>query len=150
VLVYHARDYRDIVGDPLYDPNRHTRIQRLNWNPDGTPDLGVPHGGAGPITPAPPPGCRARWGRGRPRGHPRRAAAQSDERGRAGGGASGSPSPSSAGGGFSTGPSASVPRAGGSGRRTFRAAARAARVKPITAVTKSKADVASGSHDHMI
>ncbi|GAA0482109.1 glycosyl hydrolase [Paractinoplanes deccanensis] len=50
VLVYHARDYRDITGDPLYDPNRHTRIQRLNWNPDGTPSFGVPSGGAGPIT----------------------------------------------------------------------------------------------------
>ena len=32
VLVYHARDYRDIVGDPLYDPNRHTRVQRLYWH----------------------------------------------------------------------------------------------------------------------
>ncbi|XVU25136.1 glycoside hydrolase family 43 protein [Actinoplanes sp. CA-054009] len=50
VLVYHARDYRDITGDPLYDPNRHTRIQRLNWNADGTPAFGVPSGGAGPIT----------------------------------------------------------------------------------------------------
>jgi GH43 family beta-xylosidase len=42
VLVYHARDYRDIVGDPLYDPNRHTRVQPLGWNPDGTPAFGVP------------------------------------------------------------------------------------------------------------
>lgn len=42
VLVYHARDYRDIVGDPLYDPNRHTRVQPLTWNPDGTPAFGVP------------------------------------------------------------------------------------------------------------
>lgn len=49
VLVYHARDYKDIVGDPLYDPNRHTRIQRLTWNADGTPHFGVPSGGAGPI-----------------------------------------------------------------------------------------------------
>ena len=32
VLVYHARDYRDIIGDPLYDPNRHTRVQRLYWH----------------------------------------------------------------------------------------------------------------------
>ena len=32
VLVYHARDYRDIVGDPLNDPNRHTRVQRLYWH----------------------------------------------------------------------------------------------------------------------
>ena len=49
VLVYHARDYRDITGDPLYDPNRHTRVQRLYWHPDGTPLFGVPVGTGGPI-----------------------------------------------------------------------------------------------------
>ncbi|MGI5215386.1 family 43 glycosylhydrolase [Plantactinospora sp. CA-290183] len=49
VLVYHARDYRDIVGDPLFDPNRHTRVQRLGWNADGTPSFGVPVGKGGPI-----------------------------------------------------------------------------------------------------
>ncbi len=43
LLVYHARSYRDIPGDPLHDPNRHTRIQPLSWRPDGTPDFGVPH-----------------------------------------------------------------------------------------------------------
>jgi GH43 family beta-xylosidase len=42
VLVYHARQYRDITGDPLNDPNRHTRVQRLSWKADGTPDFGVP------------------------------------------------------------------------------------------------------------
>lgn len=42
LLVYHARDYRDIVGDPLDDPNRHTRIQPFTWNPDGTPHFGDP------------------------------------------------------------------------------------------------------------
>ncbi|WP_419999399.1 family 43 glycosylhydrolase [Streptomyces boninensis] len=42
VLVYHARQYKDIVGDPLDDPNRHTRVQPLRWKPDGTPDFGVP------------------------------------------------------------------------------------------------------------
>ncbi|GIP48326.1 glycosyl hydrolase [Paenibacillus sp. J53TS2] len=42
VLVYHARNYREIVGDPLYDPNRHTRAQFLEWNEDGTPNFGVP------------------------------------------------------------------------------------------------------------
>ncbi|TPQ23849.1 alpha-N-arabinofuranosidase [Streptomyces sporangiiformans] len=42
VLVYHARQYKEIVGDPLNDPNRHTRIQKLGWNPDGTPDFGIP------------------------------------------------------------------------------------------------------------
>ncbi|MEK5033860.1 family 43 glycosylhydrolase [Paenibacillus sp. FSL R7-0302] len=42
VLIYHARSYKEITGDPLYDPNRHTRAQRLRWNADGTPDFGVP------------------------------------------------------------------------------------------------------------
>ncbi|QLH26445.1 family 43 glycosylhydrolase [Streptomyces sp. Rer75] len=42
VLVYHARQYKDITGDPLNDPNRHTRIQTLGWKADGTPDFGVP------------------------------------------------------------------------------------------------------------
>ncbi|MFI6087827.1 family 43 glycosylhydrolase [Streptomyces sp. NPDC051218] len=42
VLVYHARQYKDIVGDPLNDPNRHTRIQKFGWKPDGTPDFGIP------------------------------------------------------------------------------------------------------------
>ncbi|SEE69139.1 Beta-xylosidase, GH43 family [Streptomyces sp. 3213] len=42
VLVYHARQYKEITGDPLDDPNRHTRIQPLGWHPDGTPDFGVP------------------------------------------------------------------------------------------------------------
>ncbi|MGW0561329.1 glycoside hydrolase family 43 protein [Streptomyces sp. NPDC003016] len=42
VLVYHARQYEEITGDPLHDPNRHTRVQRLRWKPDGTPDFGVP------------------------------------------------------------------------------------------------------------
>ena len=37
ILVYHARSYRDIAGDPLYDPNRDTRVQVVEWNPDGTP-----------------------------------------------------------------------------------------------------------------
>lgn len=49
VLVYHARDYSAIVGDPLYDPNRHTRVQKLYWHHDGTPMFGVPVGKGGPI-----------------------------------------------------------------------------------------------------
>lgn len=48
VLVYHARNYREIVGEPLYDPNRHTRAQVLRWKPDGTPDFGVPVAETGP------------------------------------------------------------------------------------------------------
>jgi GH43 family beta-xylosidase len=42
VLVYHARDYKDIKGDPLFDANRHTRIQHFRYRGDGTPDFGVP------------------------------------------------------------------------------------------------------------
>jgi GH43 family beta-xylosidase len=42
ILVYHARNYRDIVGDPLFDPNRHTRVQAILWRQDGTPDFGIP------------------------------------------------------------------------------------------------------------
>jgi len=44
VLVFHGRDYKTIKGNPLFDPNRHTRIQRLYYHPDGTPDFGVPVG----------------------------------------------------------------------------------------------------------
>jgi GH43 family beta-xylosidase len=40
--VYHARDYADIVGDPLQDPNRHTRIQPVDWTADDMPDFGIP------------------------------------------------------------------------------------------------------------
>ena len=42
VLVYHARDYEAITGDPLYDPNRDTRVQRFGYRVDGTPDFGRP------------------------------------------------------------------------------------------------------------
>jgi GH43 family beta-xylosidase len=42
ILVYHARNYRDIVGEPLRDPNRHTRAQPIRWRADGMPDFGEP------------------------------------------------------------------------------------------------------------
>jgi GH43 family beta-xylosidase len=42
MLVYHARDYKEIKGDPLFDPNRHTRAQHFRYRADGTPDFGVP------------------------------------------------------------------------------------------------------------
>lgn len=48
ILVYHGRDYERIEGDPLYDPNRHTRVQRIYYRPDGTPDFGIPVGN-GPV-----------------------------------------------------------------------------------------------------
>ncbi len=42
LLVYHARQYRDIQGEPLRNPDRHTRVQVLNWRADGFPDFGEP------------------------------------------------------------------------------------------------------------
>ncbi len=42
LLVYHGRDYEKINGDPLFDPNRHTRVQPFRYRADGTPDFGVP------------------------------------------------------------------------------------------------------------
>jgi len=42
VLVYHARDYEAIEGDPLLDPNRHTRVQPIRYRADGVPDFGEP------------------------------------------------------------------------------------------------------------
>lgn len=50
LLVYHDRGYRDISGDPLNDPNRRTRVQKLYWNADGTPNFGIPiPDGAHPV-----------------------------------------------------------------------------------------------------
>jgi GH43 family beta-xylosidase len=37
VIVYHARDYRDIKGDPLNNPDRATRASLIHWTPEGTP-----------------------------------------------------------------------------------------------------------------
>lgn len=42
VLVYHARNYTEIDGDPLYDPNRHTCIKTFGWDRDGMPVFGEP------------------------------------------------------------------------------------------------------------
>lgn len=39
LFVFHARVYKDIVGDPLYDPNRHTFIRELRFTSDGKPDF---------------------------------------------------------------------------------------------------------------
>ncbi|KAK0386210.1 hypothetical protein NLU13_6047 [Sarocladium strictum] len=41
LLVYHDRGYRDIDGEPLDNPDRRTRVQKVYWNADG-PVLGVP------------------------------------------------------------------------------------------------------------
>ena len=37
MIVFHARDYEKITGDPLFDPNRHTRVQPIRYAADGTP-----------------------------------------------------------------------------------------------------------------
>jgi GH43 family beta-xylosidase len=42
VLVYHGRDYQKITGNSLFDPNRHTRVQRFGYTADGVPDFGEP------------------------------------------------------------------------------------------------------------
>lgn len=48
MLVYHGRDYEAIEGDPLFNPDRHTRVQRLYFDAQGNPDFGVPVGN-GPL-----------------------------------------------------------------------------------------------------
>jgi GH43 family beta-xylosidase len=44
LLVYHARTYTEIVGDPLWDPNRHTYVKPLQWDAHGMPVFGRPSG----------------------------------------------------------------------------------------------------------
>jgi len=36
ILVFHARTETEIVGDPLYNPNRHAMLQKIAWK-DGVP-----------------------------------------------------------------------------------------------------------------
>lgn len=37
VMVYHARTKEKIIGNPLYEPNRHTMLMPIGWNQDGSP-----------------------------------------------------------------------------------------------------------------
>ncbi|MCI6464689.1 MAG: family 43 glycosylhydrolase [Faecalicatena sp.] len=37
IMIYHARQYDEIEGDPLYDPNRHTYRMKILWDKDGRP-----------------------------------------------------------------------------------------------------------------
>ena len=37
LCIYHARDYEEIIGDPLYDPNRHARVMEVKFDKDGKP-----------------------------------------------------------------------------------------------------------------
>ena len=40
MLVYHARTCTNIVGDPLWNPDRHTFVKRLRWDEQGMPLFG--------------------------------------------------------------------------------------------------------------
>lgn len=42
LLVYHARNYRQIEGDPLWNPDRQTCVQPLLWDGQGMPVFGRP------------------------------------------------------------------------------------------------------------
>ncbi|WP_026931676.1 glycoside hydrolase family 43 protein [Glycomyces tenuis] len=42
VLVFHARAYAEIEGDPLDNPDRHCRLQRFDWSEAGLPVFGEP------------------------------------------------------------------------------------------------------------
>jgi GH43 family beta-xylosidase len=42
IIVYHARHYEKIAGDPLSNPDRATRAQVIRWKADGTPNFGTP------------------------------------------------------------------------------------------------------------
>jgi GH43 family beta-xylosidase len=42
IMVYHARQYDEITGDPLYDPNRHTYLMEIGWN-EGKPVFHAEH-----------------------------------------------------------------------------------------------------------
>ncbi len=39
IMIYHARDYKEIIGHELSDPNRATRARVLKWTPSGFPDF---------------------------------------------------------------------------------------------------------------
>jgi len=40
MLVYHARTYTEIEGDPLWNPDRHTFVKPLRWDDQGMPIFG--------------------------------------------------------------------------------------------------------------
>ena len=37
VLVFHARTEKEIVGNPLYNPNRHAMLMKIEWGKNGEP-----------------------------------------------------------------------------------------------------------------
>ena len=40
IMVYHARTEKEIVGNPLYNPNRHAMLMKLKWDKDMRPVFG--------------------------------------------------------------------------------------------------------------
>ncbi|WP_343518954.1 glycoside hydrolase family 43 protein [Sphingomonas sp.] len=48
VIVYHARDYREIKGNPLFDPNRHARAEHVRFDARGVPQF-MPPAPDGPV-----------------------------------------------------------------------------------------------------
>lgn len=39
IMIYHARDYKEIQGHELSDPNRATRARSIKWTSSGFPDF---------------------------------------------------------------------------------------------------------------
>ena len=37
LCVYHARQYDEIIGNPLYDPNRHAMVMKIEFDENGFP-----------------------------------------------------------------------------------------------------------------
>jgi len=37
ICVYHTRTYPEITGDPLYDPNRHAMLMKVEWDQEDKP-----------------------------------------------------------------------------------------------------------------
>ena len=37
ICIYHARTYEELVGNPLYDPNRHAMLMKVEWDENDRP-----------------------------------------------------------------------------------------------------------------
>jgi len=44
LMIYHARNYKEIQGHELSDPNRATRARVVRWTKNGFPDFGQNEG----------------------------------------------------------------------------------------------------------
>lgn len=42
ILIYHSRNYKEVSGDPLHDPNRHARAKVFTYDENGLPVFGEP------------------------------------------------------------------------------------------------------------